>query len=762
MSTAVVSAGSASVGQVAESDQIEVVLSHLDRLPTLPAVAAKLLSLTTSDTSCMQDVVAILETDPSLTATLFTMARRTDHGQRVKQLTVARIVSLLGFQIVRNAVLSVQIHGLLNDSKDQALATCTRQDIWKHSLAVACVSDMLTKHIRGADSLNNAFVCGLLHDIGKIALDAAMPKSYLRVVSQVQRQRVCICDAEREVFGINHLIAGKRLAVRWNLPSDIIECIRMHHQDPTSLPTSIANPQLVRLIHTADQLVRRQHVGFSGYRDSWELSEVLHHWSIDESVIDRIIEQLPERMASFSQLIGLDDAEGRSLYAQSLAKANIELSGINAELITSQQQLGRAQGCMRAVGVLTSEVTCDSTLTDVCYTVARAVKEMHAPGDVFVFILNEGSHTIYTAGVSSSGEKTATHIIPAARQAFSNLHKAFDHVAHQGPPVPALEPFISLWRSVGFSGNSDSICMLPFHESNTPLGAVLLHADGDRSTSWPSSALEWRTLSKTISQTVAMVRSHIAMECSNDELLDLNRRLHATQRDLVRSRSIAMVSEMAAGAAHELNNPLSVISARAQLELQQCSDPATAQVWQTLIEQTKHAAGIVTDLMAFAKPGPPQATELSLQQMLDTLAQHWESRSGMISSQLSISLANPKATVFADPNHLNQVLKAVVENAIFATNPKTRRLKINSPSSASDETVRIVIEDNGVGMSTEVLEHAVDPFFSYREAGRGRGLGLSLAHRLVMHNGGELWIASTPKVGTTVSIELPARAPRHP
>ncbi len=760
MPAAVVPTRSASAGRSVESDQIEVVLSHLDRLPTLPAVAAKLLRLTTSDTSCAQDVVAVLETDPSLTAMLLGMARRTDHGLRVEQLTVSRIVALLGFQRVRNAVLSVQIHSILNDSHDEQRAAQIRQDIWKHSLAVACVADMLTKHVRGADLLGDAFICGLLHDIGKTALDAAMPKSYMRIISRVQKQRICICDAERDVFGIDHMVAGKRLAVRWNLPQVVIECIRMHHQDHATLPSSLTNPEMVRLIQTADRIVRRQHVGFSGYRDTDHVAALLHHWSIGETVVDQIVEQLPDRMADYSQLIGIDDEQGRSLYAQSVAKANVELGNINAQLFTSKQQLDRAQACMRAVGVLTHDVVHDSTLTDACYATARATLEMHATGDVFVFIMNEGSCTIYTASVSSSGEDLAAQIIPAVGQEFSVLCKEFEQLAHQGPPVSAKEPFVSLWRSAGFTGNSDAVCILPIYDHKTPIGAVLLQADGDRSISWSSGTAEWQTLAKAAGLAVAMVRSRIAVECNNDELLDLNRRLHVTQRDLVRSRSIAMVSEMAAGAAHELNNPLSVISARSQMSLQQCSDPVQAQVWQTLIEQTNNAAEIVTDLMAFAKPGPPQASSLLLRSLLNTLSQHWETQLDLKSSQLVVSLDNPDATVFADANHLQQVLTALVENAMFATNAKSRQLKINSPSSASDETVRIVIEDNGVGMSAAVLEHAVDPFFSFREAGRGRGLGLSLAHRLVGHNGGELWIASSPQTGTTVTIELPAR-PTH-
>ena len=90
---------------------------------------------------------------------------------------------------------------------------------------------------------------------------------------------------------------------------------------------------------------------------------------------------------------------------------------------------------------------------------------------------------------------------------------------------------------------------------------------------------------------------------------------------------------------------------------------------------------------------------------------------------------------------------------------KASSLQINSPSRASDETVRIVVVDNGVGMEPEVLEHALDPFFSHRPAGRGRGLGLSQAYRLAEINGGRLALKSTPHVGTTVTLALPARAP---
>jgi signal transduction histidine kinase len=127
--------------------------------------------------------------------------------------------------------------------------------------------------------------------------------------------------------------------------------------------------------------------------------------------------------------------------------------------------------------------------------------------------------------------------------------------------------------------------------------------------------------------------------------------------------------------------------------------------------------------------------------------------------KLTVSVSDASATVYADPNQLDEILTALVTNALEASGLETAHLQINSPSRASDETVRILVEDNGIGMTPEVVEHAPDPFFSSRPAGRGRGLGLSRAVRLAEINGGRLWLESTPNVGTIATIELPARAP---
>ena len=163
--------------------------------------------------------------------------------------------------------------------------------------------------------------------------------------------------------------------------------------------------------------------------------------------------------------------------------------------------------------------------------------------------------------------------------------------------------------------------------------------------------------------------------------------------------------------------------------------------------------------MQFAKPDRPQAIRQPLASVLERHCQHWRARFSLSSDHMTLSVADGETTVYADPDQLQEILNAVVTNAVEAGEVETLSVQINSPSRLTDETVRIVVEDNGAGMSPDVLDRAFDPFFSSRPAGRGRGLGLSRAYRLAEINGGCLWIESTRNVGTTVTIELPARAP---
>src|SRR5207237_8639109 len=140
-----------------------------------------------------------------------------------------------------------------------------REDFWKHSIAVACCAELLADKLSDTSvTASEAFVCGLLHDLGKVALDTILPKSFNRVVEGADLLRGNIADLERNIIGLDHLVVGKRLAERWKLPANIRDAIWLHGQLPQALPNTVRSPNLVNLITLADLLVREQHLGYSG------------------------------------------------------------------------------------------------------------------------------------------------------------------------------------------------------------------------------------------------------------------------------------------------------------------------------------------------------------------------------------------------------------------------------------------------------------------------------------------------------------------
>lgn len=727
----------------------ELILNEIDALPTFPAIAARLIALTSNDDSSAREVVQIISQDPALTASILKFACRSDKGIRTGHLTLQQAVTLLGFKAVRNAVLSVQIHAALPLNEDNEEAAALRREMWRHAVATACVAEELAPVVLGARDHGDAFVAGLLHDMGKLALDAGFPKSYARVAERVEKRRQNVCDAEHEVFGLDHTVAGKRLATRWNLPTAVVESVWLHHMDPTALPSAVQNAKLVALVHLADGLVRRLQVGFSGYRGGNDLDETARRFGVTPERLQEAAIHLPDRLAGLNELLGLDDADARHLFAESLQKANRELGAINAELHDANRRLAVRSLFFDVMNSFQSSIGPHAEAADVCrlaaLSLATAGKVKNA-----VVLMTDAQSEFACLGIAS-GVKSACRLTPKDEKLNSALSEL--RAGPNGLDVDSV--LLGMWRTL----TNDMIvpryaAAIAIHDGKETVGAVLLPSDE----SMPQAgAAEWCALTDTFRLAAARAFAQRDAERHQEELYELTRRLQSTQRELVRSRTISMIAEMSAGAAHEINNPLSVISGRAQLLRADCPNADWAKALDIIVEKTTEASQIVSELMNFAKPAAPQAIQQPLLPMLEVLCQRWRTQFELSAEQLSLSLADDQCAVHADAGHLAEMLDAVVSNAVQASEGRPARVIINSPSTASDETVRIEVQDNGAGMSPEVAERAIDPFFSHRAAGRGRGLGLSRAYRLAGVNGGHLWIDSSPNIGTTVTIELPSR-----
>ena len=224
-----------------------------------------------------------------------------------------------------------------------------------------------------------------------------------------------------------------------------------------------------------------------------------------------------------------------------------------------------------------------------------------------------------------------------------------------------------------------------------------------------------------------------------DKLDDLHRAVAQVGGDAdtrARDAKLAALAELAAGAGHEINNPLAVISGHAQRLFRTEPDPERGAALQTIIRQTQRIAGIVRDLMYFARPSQPKPHRSTAAELVNAVRDELAPLATEKSVRLEVGTVPASAFVRCDLTQIKHALVAVVRNGIEAAGADGwARI---SCTDGDEDYVTFVIEDSGPGLSAAALEHAFDPFYCGRSAGRGRGLGLPTAWQLVKQNGGEV------------------------
>jgi signal transduction histidine kinase/HD-like signal output (HDOD) protein len=733
--------------------RVELILQQLEELPTLPAVAVRVLEVTGRHDSSLADVVRLLESDPSLTTRLLQLCRRAELGVRGDVATVERAVSLLGFEAVRSSVLALSVFQTLSQNKAPGGGHFNREAFWKHSVAVACCGELLVQQMSpifaSANRLtaSGAFVAGLLHDIGKVALDTILPKSFNRVVEGADLLRGNIADLERNMIGLDHMVVGKRLAERWQLPVSIREVAWLHGQQPDSIPASIENPALVNLITLADLLVREQHLGYSGNYIFTGRSSLLEALSLKPAQVDEVMSRLVSHIEPRAMTLGLGKASSDEMYRDALSQANRELGRISQQLTAKNRKLLVRARFFDALSEFQGELRPDAPPQKVLHAIGQTGAEVLGARAVAAFSLPPGASFAEAVLVDDTGEMFLNTLIDCPMR----------------PPLPieGEGPVVAVgneleWLLAAISPRlSDRarfwICLESDHQC---IGGVLWGAAPGESVRLSSQIQELIAISH--GWALALRTAQIQEESRNlsEQLADSNRRLQDAQTEILRSRTMLTVGEMAAGAAHEMNNPLAVISGRSQLLVSQLTDPKLKHAATLVYEQSHRLSEIITELMDFAKPAPPQPQAVEIADLIGRALHDAKMMSDTTDTNVEMTLTDVPA-VNVDQAQVAAALSELIGNAMQSLEVGKGLIEIHAGCDTASGQVVLSISDNGCGMDEQTLKRAFDPFFSAKPAGRRRGMGLAKALRWIEASGGSIRLESRPGQGTRSVVLLP-------
>ena len=243
------------------------------------------------------------------------------------------------------------------------------------------------------------------------------------------------------------------------------------------------------------------------------------------------------------------------------------------------------------------------------------------------------------------------------------------------------------------------------------------------------------------------------------ERVRLQRELEDAQRQVVQAEKIASLGRLAAGVAHEINNPLAGILIYAEALLKEIAErPQWREDLQEIITQTLRCKQIVTRLLEFSRQSLGQRVLFDLNEIIGRCVDLLARQSLFHDVQIVLDLERELPQIVGDPVELQQVGANLMINAADAMLGRGR-LDIRTRSMAETEEVILEFADTGPGIAPEVEEKIFEPFFTTKPPGSGTGLGLSVVYGIIQRHNGTIEVTSPPGGGATFIIKLPIQAP---
>ncbi|MBI4610290.1 MAG: GAF domain-containing protein [Candidatus Rokubacteria bacterium] len=334
----------------------------------------------------------------------------------------------------------------------------------------------------------------------------------------------------------------------------------------------------------------------------------------------------------------------------------------------------------------------------------------------------------------------APELAEAARQ-VGNLRKLGSLILNNPRDLPArVQEFIDRHQL-------ESIAAVPLSVEGEVIG-ILYAADKPGG----FTDRDARLLEVSASQAAVMIRNAHLYQQVNEAYESLK----ATQAQLVQAEKLAATGQLAAGVAHEINNPLSVILGFSSLALEKQPSKELGDDLETIRTQALRAAKIIRDLLVFARPRPhervPVDVNEALRQTLSLQAYH------LSTDQIEVvwNLAEPLPKTLADRGQLQQVILNLVLNAHHAMKATHGRGTLWIETGSNRTHVWAKVRDDGPGIAPELLPRIFDPFLTTKPVGQGTGLGLSISYGILQAHGGQLLAESEAGRGATFTIMLPA------
>ena len=445
----------------------ESVLRKSNKLPTLPGIAIKILEAVQKERPDLQEIAEVLSTDPPLSGEVLKLINSPFFGLTRKVTSVSHAVSMLGMNVVKNMALSF---ALVKDFSSNGQGDFDYLRFWKYSLTTAIAARMIAEDV-AAETPEDAFFLGLLHDMGNLALARCLPDQYNLVVQEAEAGQCCNFQVENQVLGFDHMDLGRHLVRSWGLPAKFWQPIGCHHcpeklekaDNDVLMLTQILNlatlyAEMFQADNTPTHLAMIDH-----FTNAYGFAEALN--------VDRLAVSISEETQRFFPYFEIDFEDDAS-YLETIERARAELINVSTDFV---DQLVAQQ---RQIDTLRRQATHDGMTQLMNYqyfqeTINREIARSRRSQSPLTLVMADIDH--FKAVNDTYGHLAGDQAIKTVANCLQENLRETDHIARYGgeefaivlyniPPDEALSVIERVRQTIGeqviyFDGQSFSITM---------------------------------------------------------------------------------------------------------------------------------------------------------------------------------------------------------------------------------------------------------------------------------------------------------------
>jgi HD-like signal output (HDOD) protein len=271
--------------------ELQQALARVTEINSLPEITARIVEAVENPRATAHEMHEIVCSDPALAAKILKVVNSAFYGLPSLIASLDRAILLLGLSAVKNIALAASLSRLFN--AEAVSEEFTARDLWRHSVAVGVCARLLAGGGGGLQA-EEAFVAGLVHDVGLIVAQQVYPERLKVVADQCYDEPQSFCALEDSLIGADHQALGGALAARWKFPPALQYAIAYHH-DPTSVPPEFQ--RISTVMYAADTLCSRAHYGFWLTAQTQEIPDsLLRPVGLVPQHLEQVIEQLPKQV----------------------------------------------------------------------------------------------------------------------------------------------------------------------------------------------------------------------------------------------------------------------------------------------------------------------------------------------------------------------------------------------------------------------------------------------------------------------------------